>query len=258
MRERTPKYVVVRDALVRRVRGASPGDQLPTEPELCAEFGISRITLRRAVEELIDEGLLVREQGRGTFVTDPKRAGVFTESFANRVIGFYRQQLEAGRTVTSRVLANRVTVNPEAADILGKRESTELVELTRIRYVNGILQQCSTTWLPRKRFPGVLKHDFSEGSLYEFIEQHYGVDLIRNDLVVQLARADQDVSLALGIPEREPIMAMTSTVFETGDVPIAHGITSFTPRNSQISISLRDLGGPWPQLTASISEAIDE
>lgn len=90
---------------------------------MCRVRHLTYYALRRAVEELIDEGLLVREQGRGTFVTDPKRAGVFTESFANRVIGFYRQQLEAGRTVTSRVLANKIAVNPEAAEILGEPES---------------------------------------------------------------------------------------------------------------------------------------
>ncbi|MFT3875821.1 MAG: GntR family transcriptional regulator [Propioniciclava sp.] len=256
MRGRIPKYVAVRDILVRRVRAAAPGDQLPTEPELCAEFGVSRITVRRAVEDLIDEGLLVRQQGRGTFVTEPSKAAVFTESFANRVVGFYRQQLEAGYTVSSRVLANRIVVNADAAASLRLPTSSALIELTRIRYVNGTLQQCSTTWLPALTYRGVLEHDFSEGSLYEFIEHETGIVLARNDLVVRLARADSDVSLALGLAEGEPILAMTSTVFDAADAPVAHGITSFTPRNSQITISLRDLGGPSPQLAARVSEAI--
>lgn len=253
---RAPKYVAVRDVLIRRVRSASPGDQLPTEPELCAEFGVSRITIRRAVEELIAEGLLVRQQGRGTFVTEPSRAGVFTEAFANRVIGFYRQQLEAGRVVTSRVLANHVVTNPDAAAALGVPATSALIELSRIRYVNGALQQCSTTWLPALAYRPVLNHDFTKGSLYEYIEQETGIVLIRNNLVVRVARADGDVSLALGIPDGEPILAMTTTVYGADDAPVAHGVTSFTPRNSEITISLRDLGGPVPQLAATMTESV--
>lgn len=255
MREGTPKYVAVRDVLLVRIREATPGDRLPTEPELCAEFGVSRITVRRAVEELIAEGLLVRQQGRGTFVTEPP-SEVFTESFADRVIGFHRQQFEAGHTVTSRVLTNHIVVHPEAATALGVLESSALIELSRVRYVDGTLQQYSTTWLPALSYLGVLDHDFTRGSLYEFIERERGMVLAHNDLVVRLARAEPDAARALNIPEGEPILAMTSTVYDSSDAAVAYGITSFTPRNSQIAISLRGLGGRSRPMAARVTEAI--
>lgn len=255
MRGGKPKYVAVRDVLLRRIREAAPGDRLPTEPELCAEFGVSRITVRRAVEELIGEGLLVRQQGRGTFVTEPPSA-VFTESFADRVIGFHRQQFEAGHTVTSRVLANHIVVNPAAAVALGVLESSALIELTRVRYVNGTLQQYSTTWLPALSYLGVLDHDFTQGSLYEFLERERGMVLARNDLVVRLARAEPDAARALGIPEGEPILGMTTTVFDSADTPVAHGFTSFTPRNSQVTISMRGLGGRSRPMATRMTEAL--
>ena len=256
MRGNTPKYIAVRDILLRRLRESEPGDRLPTEPELCAEFGVSRITVRRAVEELIDEGLLVRQQGRGTFVIEPPNANVFTESFADRVTGFYRQQLEAGHTVTSRVLANHIVTDPDAAAALGVPASTALIELSRIRYVNGALQQCSTTWLPALTYQVVLGHDFSVGSLYEFLKHETGTVLTRNDLVVRLASADAQVAAALRLIEGEPILAMTTTVFDANGHPVAHGITSFTPSTSQITISLRDTGGASPQLAARVTETV--
>lgn len=255
MREGTPKYVAVRSALLHRIREATPGDRLPTEPELCAEFGVSRITVRRAVEDLIGEGLLVRQQGRGTFVTEPPSA-VFTESFADRVIGFHRQQSQAGHVVTSRVLTNHIVVNPEAAVALAVRESSALIELSRIRFVNGTLQQYSTTWLPALNHLDVLDHDFTEGSLYEFVERERGMILARNDLVVRLGHAEADAAQALNIPEGEPILAMTTTVYDAFDTPVAHGVTSFTPRNSQITISMRGLGGHTRPQETRMTEAL--
>lgn len=251
------KYVAVREALVERLREASPGDRLPSESELCAEYKVSRITIRRAVEDLMQEGLLVREQGRGTFVTDPAAHSKFRESFADRVTGFYRQQTAAGRTVTTRVTGNTVVRDEAAATELGVNPGSDLIRLDRIRYVNGTLQQFSTTWLEAARFPRLLAHDFTTGSLYEFLEATYGTYLARNDLLVHLSRAEGEVAQALGLHVGEPILAMASTVFESDDDAVAFGLTSFTPRNSEISIVLRDIGSRGsPRVAAQVSETI--
>lgn len=249
------KYLAVYEDLARRLKDASPGDKLPSESELCREFDVSRITVRRAVEELIRDGLLVREQGRGTFVT--QASATIRESFAERVTGFYRQQTAAGRTVKTRVLANTVVRDEAAARALGVADAADLIRLDRVRYVDGILQQFSSTWLEAARYPRVLAHDFSDGSLYEFLEDAYGTYLSRNDLLVRLSRATGDVAAALGLPSGEPILAMTSTVFVAGGSPVAYGLTSFAPRSSEILITLQDVGGRGaPQMAALVQEGI--
>ncbi len=236
----TAKYVVVRERLADRIGTLAPGDQLPPESALCDEYGVSRITLRRAVEDLVDEGRLVREQGRGTFVTEPAPPHMFRETFANRVIGFYRQQKLAGNRVDTLVQGNVITRDADIARHLDAPPQADLIQLDRIRRVNGELQQRSTTWLLAAGYPRVLMHDFSNGSLYEFLERTYDVHLARNDLLVRITLATDEVARTLHTAPGEPLLTMSSAVFDAADRPVAYGVTQFAPSSGEIVISLRD------------------
>lgn len=233
------KYEIVRDHLRERIAGLAPGDQLPPEPALCEEYAVSRITVRRAVDDLIRDGLLVREQGRGTFVVEPVLTQQVRETFADKVTGFYRQQVEEGREVTTEVLGNQIVKDPTAAAALGTDPDAELIALERLRYVNGFLHQHVVTFLSAARFPRILVHDFSSGSLFDFLELTYGVSLTRNDLLVRLEQGEGRIGDLLGTAGGETYLAIESTVF-SDDQPVAFGIARHTPRNSEIAISLRN------------------
>ncbi len=235
-----PKYAMVRDRLELRIRELDPGDRLPPEPMLCKEYEVSRITLRRAVDDLIRDGLLVREQGRGTFVTQPTYTQQIRETFADKVTGFHRQQTELGRTVDTHVLSNRVVRDAAAARALKLPIDTELVELDRMRYVNGSLHQHVLTYLSASKYPGVLAHDFTHGSLYDFLEVNYGVVLTQNDLLVRVESDEDRSAELLGAGEGESYLAIESTVF-AGDLPVAYGIARHTPQNSEIAITLKNV-----------------
>lgn len=88
MAEGVPKYIAVRDNLRQRAQAMYSGEQLPPEPELCDQYGVSRITLRHAVDDLIQDGLLVREQGRGTFRT-AKQGESQHEVISDHIRGFF-------------------------------------------------------------------------------------------------------------------------------------------------------------------------
>ena len=237
MAESPVKYVAVRDHLQGRIDKMTPGDQLPTEPVLCKEYGVSRITIRRAVEDLIRDGRLVREQGRGTFVSEPRYIQQVRETFADRVTGFYRQQTNLGRTVTTQVLQNRLTRDPEAAEALGVNQAEELIQLERLRFVNGTLHQHVVTYLPASRYPDVLAQDLSAGSLFDFLDKRYGVTLTRNDLLVRIENVSGDIARALQVDDHTCVLAIDSTVFQDG-TPVAFGIARHTPANSEIAFSM--------------------
>ena len=129
-----PKYLSVREHLRRRVASLPEHTLLPPEPVLCAEYGVSRITLRRAVDGLVADGHLVREQGRGTFVTRPAIRHEYRESFVHRIAGFTSVMTEQGAQVGTTVLTQRIVPAPSSiAGDLSLPVADDVVELVRLR-----------------------------------------------------------------------------------------------------------------------------
>lgn len=236
----TSKYRAVRAKLLERLNAMAVGERLPSEAELCTEFGVSRITLRHAVDGLVQDGRLAREHGRGTFVTEPQAGVHYPEHFTDIVTGFHRQQTSMGRTVATRVLRQELV--PATADVaaqLGLDEGAGVIELIRLRFVNGQLHQHVVTYLPYDRFADVYTADLSSGSLFEYLREHYGVVLTRNDLTVRVEEASPEVALNLAVDPGLRLLTIDSTVADADDVPIAFGTARHAPENSEISLNLR-------------------
>jgi GntR family transcriptional regulator len=234
------KYVAVREHLLGRIRTLDAGSRLPAEPALCAEYGVSRITLRHAVDGLIASGHLVREQGRGTFVAEPKHRMRYRERFAHAVTGFYAQQSSEGFEVTSRVVQLEETFASEAAaSQLGVSPAERVARLWRLRSVDGFLHHLAVTDLPLRRFPGILGVDFTDASLFSLLTTSYDVEPTRNDLLVSIRSADPFVAEHLGVEIGEGLLTVASTVFDADDAPVCYGMSFFAPRNSEIAFSLR-------------------
>lgn len=238
MADGVPKYVAVRDNLRQRAQAMQPGEQLPTEPELCDQYGVSRITLRHAVDDLIQDGLLVREQGRGTFRTDVERESKH-EVISDHIRGFFRQQADLGNVVTTKVINNTTARNTKAAKQLGLEPDTELIRLERLRYVEGDLKQHVITFLPASRFMKVLDQDFSNQSLYEFLERNYAVRLVENDATVRVRALDTRMAWYFGVQDGTPVLEMDSTVIDEFGTTIAFGTTLHSPDSSEIAFVVR-------------------
>lgn len=239
----TSKYVAVRARLLEQISQMQIGDRLPPEPALCEEFGVSRITLRHAVDGLVNDGRLSREHGRGTFVTAPQPGVHYPERFADVVTGFHRQQTSAGHTVTTRVLRQELVPASEGvARQLDERVGSSVIELVRLRYVNGQLHQYVVTHLPYDRFPEALTADFTTGSLYDYLHDRYAVTLVRNDLTVRVDAASPEIALNLAVETGLRLLSIASTVFDSESRPVAFGVARHTPENSEIDLSLRMAG----------------
>ncbi|BDR53731.1 GntR family transcriptional regulator [Bombiscardovia nodaiensis] len=228
----------------------SAGDQLPTEQELCQEYGVSRITLRRAIEDISRDGQVVRSQGRGTFKTESPTAS--REVISSQIKGFYRQQLDLGRYVHTKVISNEVVRNTPVARVLGIDPSFGIIRLERLRYVNDILQQHVVTYLSLERFPEVLQEDFTSGSLYDFLQSRYGVKLERDEVVVRIEEARGQVAGYFDVHEGTPVLAMDSTVFGSEGEVVCYGIALHPPRHSEIKFII---GNPAVSLDESPKSA---
>ncbi len=145
------------------------GDLLPSESELCRELDVSRNTVRQAIGELEDAGLVVRKRGRGTFVADPatSRRGV-RYSFTTEVSS-------VGKTPSSTVVDFRVEVaSPELAAKMELQEGTSLYCFTRVRHVDGAPLIFETSYYPQYIYPNLTRDLLETHSMYSLL-YHVGI-----------------------------------------------------------------------------------
>src|SRR6185312_14435370 len=188
-----PKYLSVREHLRRRAAALPEHTLLPPEPVLCAEYGVSRITLRRAVDGLVADGHLVREQGRGTFVSRPGIRHEYRESFVHRIAGFHSVMTEQGAQVGTSVLSQRIVPAPSSvAGELALEVADDVVELVRLRSVDGAPNHVAHSFLPAAFYPKAAEADLTQGSLYEYLRREYAADLAHARIVVDVGMAAPD------------------------------------------------------------------
>lgn len=158
-----PHHRRIEQALRERIARLQPGDRLPSDAELRAEFGVSRMTARNAMQRLADEGLVARRPGRGSFVAQPP-----AHRRANRLMTFSQEMRRRGLTPTSVVLARewRPATRAEAA-MLGLGTADPVVYLRRLRCADDRPMALETTVLIGACADAVLGADLERGSLHE-------------------------------------------------------------------------------------------
>lgn len=233
-----PKYIAVRDNLRARIDTMVANEQLPPEIELCRQYNVSRITLRHAVDNLITEGLLIREQGRGTFRAPAVINSRHQEIISDRAQGFYEQSCDPDALIRVEVLENDVVQDEDAALNLGLKPTEELICLERLRYIDDVLSRYSVLYLSASRFPKVLTQDFSEKSLADFLYQAYAVQLVESEVSVHIERVCGRMAEVLHLEQETPAIAAKSTVKDRFGTIIAFGAAVYTPNSGEICFHL--------------------
>lgn len=168
----TPLYAQVEEVLKERLRREwRPGEQIPSEAQLCEQYQISRITLRHAIARLVNQGLLERGRGRGTFVRDThltaevRSVSSFTDEITN--LG-----MKAGSTIKA---IERVPAYFEYSEIFGIPEGDELIRIVRIRTGDGVPIGIQETYLVGRLFPGLEQYLADNASLYSVLTSRFGL-----------------------------------------------------------------------------------
>lgn len=153
-----------------------PGQKIPPESELCREFQVSRITIRRAVKTLVDERLLTTKQGKGTFVNAVKIGRRLPKLYS-----FSDDMRELGLEPSSRILEQALAeADPETATLLDLPGADRLVNrITRVRMANRIPILLERTFIPHHLCPGLLELSFDHQSLYHTLSERYRLELDR-------------------------------------------------------------------------------
>lgn len=193
-----------------------PGDQIPSEPELCKRFGVSRATVRQALAELEREGRLRKERGRGTFVTEPRSSAWFLQSSH----GFFDEASDAGRFVTSRVLRReRVALPSWAALGLGVPSGSDGLLLERLRSVDGEIVMYVESYLLADFAELVLGAELENASLYQVLQEGAGIEVGGGRRVVEATNAQADLARLLEVEEGVALLFVEAVSFDSEQRP---------------------------------------
>ncbi|MFZ4894058.1 GntR family transcriptional regulator [Plantibacter sp. Mn2098] len=192
-----------------------PGMRLPPERELCLSLAISRVTLRKALLRLVDEGVLKPSHGRGWYV-----AGDEAKEWPNSLESFSETARRMGLVASSVVLRSEVAMATlDEAERLAIAPGTPVFHLVRVRKLDGVPIAVDRSLVPSHLAPRLDRADFTTASLYETLTRA-GLDLVDAGSTIEATEADDDVAAQLGVAERRPILVMHQIVRDRAERPV--------------------------------------
>jgi GntR family transcriptional regulator len=229
-----PKYEVLRAALARELKEMAVNDALPSERDLMSAYGVSRMTVRKALDQLVDDGLIYRVQGSGTYVAPPE---TITKSL--RLTSF-SEDIRARHMVPGSRLLSSETTRADVAQALSLVPGTPVLHLERLRTADGSPMCLENVWLPAD-----LASDLAAGvgdSLYQTllergVQPHSADQHIRATVV-----AEREADL-LGVPAYSPALLVTRVTFERGGKPIERAVSLYRADRYDFRMTVTRGGG---------------
>jgi GntR family transcriptional regulator len=229
-------YVQIEEELAERIRTGMlrPGHRIPPERELADQMQVSRMTVRQALGRLADRGLLVRERGRGTFVSEPK----LIQSLS-RLNGFYDQMISQGILPSSRLLSGeQVLASAAVAQVLGLRIAEPLYKVVRLRLGGGVPLALETSFFPARLVPGLLDYDLERHSIYRLMER-YDARPVRATQSLEPVPARDEEAEALEVLAGSPLMLVERIAWDAQDRPVEYAKDIYRGDRSRFVAELR-------------------
>jgi GntR family transcriptional regulator len=231
-RTRTPRFVAVRgEVLTDLADSYRPGDRLPSEPELANAYGVSRPTIREVLRSLEGDGLVRRVHGVGTFVTQvpPTVSSRFDLDIGvTEAVAAARQQL--GVEV---VRADLVRAPDPIAERLELADEPTVLWIERVIRVNDVPAAHAIDAIPASIVGSVA---YDGGSVYRFLEERCGVELVGGLAELTAVSADSDLAVLLGVADAQPLLRMDQVERSTADRPVLHSTEHYVPTVLNVSV----------------------
>jgi len=200
------KQSEARERVLDLIEQLGIGDAIPSERQLCVDLGVSRLTVRAALDDLVREGLLVRKRGSGTFVSEPKIAQELT------MTSFTEDMQRRGMVPGSRTLELRTsTAGPWLGRILHVSPSESIVVVKRLRLADHETMAIETLHVRESLVPGLSAEDLESHSFYELLSDRYGVDVVGGLQTIEPTVTNEEESEALGVPLHSPAFLFERT-----------------------------------------------
>jgi len=191
------------------------GSAIPTEQELQEKYKVSRSTVRQAISELVNEGCLVKKQGKGTFVSG---VGKLKEELP-KLLSFTEQMLARGIEPKARIISVQEISPPKRIiKALRLREKEKVLRIERLRLANEKVICILVSYLPLSL--GVKLEDDFTGSLYDLLEKKYGFTITKGDEIIEASAASRHEAQLLKIKEGSPVLCMNRVTYTSNNKPL--------------------------------------
>ena len=215
----SPLYRQIKDFLIRSLQEGEwgPGDAIPSEGELATRFNVSQGTVRKAIDEMAAENLLVRRQGKGTFVAthdDPRSFYRFLRLVPN--------DGKSVQSVSDPFCCETVAAGQDVAAVLGVAVGGPVILVKRVLRFNGEPVVFDRIYLLADLFKGLSLDGLRAGerSLYSLFESDYGVRMINAEEHLRAVAADEQSASLLGVEPGEPLLLVERTAYTYGNKPV--------------------------------------
>ena len=233
-----PIFAQIRARLEDAIASGSlaPHQRIPSERQLSEHFGVSRMTVRQALDAIAHDQLVYSRPGQGTFVADRK----IIEQPLQHLTSFSEDILGRGMQPSSRVLDQRI-VHPsfEMARLFGLAPTIQLVRLTRLRLADAEPLAIETVHIPAPYVPGLLDRDLAAESLYTVLAREYGLKLTGARQTIEAALPTAEEMASLLMDEPQPVLRISRLTFDEGDRVVEYVRSIYRGDRYHLTVELR-------------------
>jgi len=235
-----PLYQQVKQLVLRSIETGSlaPNNGLPSERELVELLGVSRITVRQALTELVQQGILYTTPSKGFFVAEKQNPYEL-----NALLSFSAMAVERGQVPSSSVIeAGIISASAPIARQLLITPGSEVVSILRLRLLDNIPVMLNQSWLPHNCCPDILSNDFTTASLYKILKNDYQQRLAHASSTISARLASQQECAWLGLEDLSVVLTMDQLTYSQDERPIELSLIIINPLRYRLSLEHTDLG----------------
>lgn len=232
-----PLYFQVKESILSAIRSGKflPGDKLPTEEELCKEFGISRPVVRQAYAELTAEHIIERKRGHGSYV---KQMDISNMNF-HHLMNFEEEMKILGKKPgTQLIRAEAIPYDKNIYEPLGLEKEEPCFLILRVRYADHLPFSLISNYISLTRFPGLERFDFAVESLYQTLEDHYHTKIYKANRTMRSQIIDPTAANLLRTPKQSAVHIVTSVDYDSLDKPVGMSIEVFPGETHEFSFTV--------------------
>lgn len=201
-----PLYIQLKEIIKKQIEtnNLQPGEAIPSERELSEKYKLSRMTIRQAINDLVNEGILVKEHGRGTFVAKKK-----IEKGLPELRSFSEDMIDRGLKPGAKVLEFKlIEPNNTVISKLKLQESQLVYHIKRIRYADGEPMAFENVYITASRCPGLDKYNLQNNSLYEILKQDYEIKFNYAEQSLRVKRLSKEEAESLNLKKITPVCSL--------------------------------------------------